>query len=400
MELRSAGQTTIGDRIAFQRRRRGLSQAKLAGLLGHTEQWLSNIERGERPADRYSTLVRMAEVLKVPVGALTGNGEGQAVSEQTSANELTDRIRIVLSGHQYLAQGTDAVADLDDVDRRRVAAWRSAGEGSCSVLSDMLPGLLCDAEALRGSGPEGLRAVADVYQLVTALLTVLGQTDVAWVAADRSANAAERAGDTVLAAAASFRLGLAFLAGGQVAQSAHAAGMALAVLGGDARDGRRRALAVWGALQLVLAVASAHFGDARSAARALRRAGQAVDAMGGEGDLRFHTEFGIANVSVHTVAVAVELGESGEALRQARSIELERLSPERRSRLAMDVARAHMQQRQETAAIEALLEAERLTPEMVHRHRLPREVVRELLRRHRRPGAELRSLADRLHLES
>ncbi|HEX4215225.1 MAG TPA: helix-turn-helix transcriptional regulator [Candidatus Dormibacteraeota bacterium] len=400
MELGSAGRTTIGDRIAFQRRRRGLSQAKLAGLLGHTEQWLSNIERGERPADRYSTLVRIAEVLRVPVGALTGNGEGEPATEQASANELTDRIRMVLSGHQYLAPGRDTLVDLDDVERRRWQAWKSAREGSCSALADILPGLLCDAEALRGSGPDGLRTVAEVYQLVTALLTVLGQTDVAWVAADRSADAAERAGDTVLAAAASFRLGLAFLAGGQVAQSAHAAGMALAVLGGEARSGRPRALAVWGALQLVLAVASARFGDARSAARALRRAAQAADAMGGEVDGRFQTEFGVANVSVHTVAVAVELGESGEALRQARATDLERLSPERRSRLAMDVARAHLQQRQEAAAIEALLEAERLTPEMVHRHRQPREVVHELLRWHRRPGAELRSLAERLRLES
>jgi transcriptional regulator with XRE-family HTH domain len=400
MELRSAGRTTIGDRIAFQRRRRGLSQAKLAGLLGHTEQWLSNIERGERPADRYSTLVRIAGVLRVPVGALTGNGEGEPVPEQASSGELTDRIRMVLSAHQYLGHGADTVADLEDVDRRRREAWHSALQGSCCALADSLPGLLCDAEALRGAGPEGLRVIADVYQLVTALLTVVGQTDVAWVAADRSANAAERAGDTVLAAAASFRLGHAFLAGGQVAQSAHAAGMALAVLGGEARSGRRRALAVWGALQLVLAVASARFGDARSAARALRRATQAADAMGGERDGRFRTEFGLANVSLHAVAVAVELGESGEALRQARATDLDGLSPERRSRLALDVARAHVQQRQEAAAIEALLEAERLTPEMMHRHRQPREIVRELLRWHRRPGAELRSLAERLRLES
>ena len=40
----------IGERIAIQRRRRGLSQEQLAHRLGRTPQWLSNLERGARPA--------------------------------------------------------------------------------------------------------------------------------------------------------------------------------------------------------------------------------------------------------------------------------------------------------------------------------------------------------------
>lgn len=36
----------IGDRIAAYRKRRGLSQAALAGLVGRSESWLSQVERG------------------------------------------------------------------------------------------------------------------------------------------------------------------------------------------------------------------------------------------------------------------------------------------------------------------------------------------------------------------
>ena len=37
-----------GQRIARARRRRGLSQATLAGLVGRSESWLSQVERGLR----------------------------------------------------------------------------------------------------------------------------------------------------------------------------------------------------------------------------------------------------------------------------------------------------------------------------------------------------------------
>jgi integrase len=51
---------------------RGLSQAALAGLVGRSESWLSQVERGVRSVDRLSILVDMAKVLHVEVDALTG----------------------------------------------------------------------------------------------------------------------------------------------------------------------------------------------------------------------------------------------------------------------------------------------------------------------------------------
>ncbi|MET7806603.1 helix-turn-helix domain-containing protein [Micromonospora chersina] len=36
---------SLGERIAAYRRRRGLSQAALAGLIGRSESWLSQVER-------------------------------------------------------------------------------------------------------------------------------------------------------------------------------------------------------------------------------------------------------------------------------------------------------------------------------------------------------------------
>jgi transcriptional regulator with XRE-family HTH domain len=44
----------VGQRIAQAKRRRGLSQAVLAGLVGRSESWLSQVERGKRGVDSQS----------------------------------------------------------------------------------------------------------------------------------------------------------------------------------------------------------------------------------------------------------------------------------------------------------------------------------------------------------
>jgi transcriptional regulator with XRE-family HTH domain len=63
---------TIGERIAFYRQRRDMTQAVLAGMVGKSEDWLSKIERGERQAQRIDVLGDLARELRVTLGDLVG----------------------------------------------------------------------------------------------------------------------------------------------------------------------------------------------------------------------------------------------------------------------------------------------------------------------------------------
>jgi transcriptional regulator with XRE-family HTH domain len=56
-----------GQRIARARRRRGLSQAALAGLVGRSESWLSQVERGKRGVDSHAVLTRLASILRIDI---------------------------------------------------------------------------------------------------------------------------------------------------------------------------------------------------------------------------------------------------------------------------------------------------------------------------------------------
>lgn len=61
----------IGQKIARARRRRGLSQSVLAGLIGRSESWLSQVERGQRSVDSHSVINALSQIPTLPVEELT-----------------------------------------------------------------------------------------------------------------------------------------------------------------------------------------------------------------------------------------------------------------------------------------------------------------------------------------
>ena len=67
--MRGAGDHySVGERIAFYRRRRGLTQRVLANLVGRSEDWLSKVERNERDVRRLDVIHDVAHALRVSVG--------------------------------------------------------------------------------------------------------------------------------------------------------------------------------------------------------------------------------------------------------------------------------------------------------------------------------------------
>ncbi|MGH3481252.1 MAG: helix-turn-helix domain-containing protein, partial [Nocardioidaceae bacterium] len=69
--MRLDDETTVGERIAYYRKRRGMTQEVLCGLVGgRSTEWLRQIENGKREVDKLSTIVAIAEALRITPSAL------------------------------------------------------------------------------------------------------------------------------------------------------------------------------------------------------------------------------------------------------------------------------------------------------------------------------------------
>ncbi|HEY6276524.1 MAG TPA: helix-turn-helix transcriptional regulator [Streptosporangiaceae bacterium] len=393
-------QQALGRKIAAERRRRGLSQPELARLLGRSVAWVSQVERGVRKIDRMSVLETVATALEVPLYELAA--EAPVVAAVTEEPPGTAGLRLVLSGAYALRAMLDgrhpaAISTLRTKGRK---AWNLTHAGQYTDLADLLRGLVPDLETAARALPEAQRPevfelMATTYQACSAALAKLGEPEAAWIAADRAMAAAERAGNALLVAAGAFRLVHVFLAAHHYDQAEETARTAAEALQSRADQGEPEAMSLWGGLTLQRAVIGSRINDPGAAYSHLEHAGQAAARLG-EGRNDFNTEFGPANVGLHEIAVAVELGDAGRALRAAAAVDASGLSAERRARMLIDVARAHTQRRQVTEAVSALRQAGDISRELVAGHEQVRQVVSDLLAMQDPPSAELRELAGRV----
>jgi transcriptional regulator with XRE-family HTH domain len=404
--MTSLGDLTLGERVAELRRRRGMSQRDLAAEVGRSESWVSQVERDVLPVDRSSVLQALADGLGVPVRDLRSDEvEAEAPSAESRGMTLS-ALRLALTGPPALTTvlGTD---DNDQVDvaqlRTRVDdGWELTHQSRFDALGRQLPPLLADLERASrvgkaGERSEASRLLASAYLAAAAAFARQDEADAAWVAADRAGRSAESAGDPLGSVASAVRMGHAFITLRRLDQAERVAAEAIRALSplAERHDCSPETLSLYGAMHLILSVVYAREGNRQATRRTLDQARQIATRVGpGRND--YNTEFGPTNVELHAVAAAVDLGDAGEALDLARQIDATGLSPERQSRLHLDLARAHLQRRHLGEAVAALLDAERAAPEQVQTHTFARDTARELLNlTGRRATPELIELARR-----
>lgn len=386
----------LGRKIAFYRQRRGLSQRKFAPMINRSEAWLSQVERGVRPVKSLEVLEAIARVLEISLADLAPTAP-KAVAAERPADAVPLRLLLSANYALHAALGKPLVYDLEtlrvDTDRAWTLAHSSRHAELVALFETLLPRL---EAAAKGRDVAGVFALlARSYHACASVLTELGQFDAAWVAADRAISDARWADDPLLMAEGAFRLTLVFQDARQFDQAEHIATTATAALTNLVEQDVPGALSVYGALTLQLAVIAARTERAAEAWRHLDHARDVATRLGADRN-DYHTEFGPTNVALHEVAVAVELGDAGDAIRRAALIDASQLSVERRGRLLIDVAFAWTQRRNAERALAALEDAERITPEQVRNHRLVHTMTQDLLRIEPEAPPALKEFARRL----
>ncbi|MFJ6569917.1 helix-turn-helix domain-containing protein [Streptomyces sp. NPDC091292] len=395
--------------MAGLRKERGMTQSELAAAIGRTASWLSQVERGIQPVNRLDVLRLLADGLGVPLQVLQPDAPAAAEAEpaaEAEANDL-DQARLVLSGHSALDVVLSPREDFRPSTMKdlRVAAeriWDLTHTDQFAELSASLGPLVPRLERAARTAPEEHRAelhslLSRTYQALAAAFVRQNEADAAWVAADRAIREAELSGEPLGVFASTYRLAHAFVRLNHLDQAEHVAATAIKALQRhiEQGDATPQQLSVLGSLHLMLALVHARSGE-RAAAKQQISDARTVAAQLGEDRNDFNLEFGPTNVEIQAVSTAVDLGDAGEALDIGKGLDSGALSVERRARLLMDLGRAHAQRRRFGDALECLLRAEKLAPEMIRTHIASRSVVRDLmLVAGRAASEELRALAGR-----
>jgi hypothetical protein len=219
----------------------------------------------------------------------------------------------------------------------------------------------------------------------------LGYADLAWIAADRGAQAAQRLDDPLWIAAADFTCAGALFGAGAHQRAADIAARSADTVPTATQEG----LEVRGMLLLHQA-----FGAATGASGVIDAAldeARVLAERTGSGNA-FWFMFGPTNVALWRVTTALEAGDPGTAIRVARTINPDLVpARSRRAGFLTDYGRALAADRRTAEAVDLLRQAERLHPDYLRNNPLAREAVQGMLLRTRLAGdRNLRGLAARM----
>lgn len=139
---------SIGQRIAAYRRRRGLSQAAVAGLIGRSESWLSQVERGVHSVDKLSVLLDLAKVLDVDAEQLTGRAWQLAPNGGAISGGLSEIRRVFTRYDHLLGVQPPRSPSLPELRTQIATAHRAYQAARYDETIALLPDLLLNVEEL------------------------------------------------------------------------------------------------------------------------------------------------------------------------------------------------------------------------------------------------------------
>lgn len=392
---------SFGARLRYHRERVGKTRAVLGGLVGRSEEWVKAVETDRLLTPRLPMLLRLADVLGITdLAQLTGEQSIPVASISKAVHAAAGAVATaMINAVRVPAAEQPSVAALTArVDHAWVLWHRS--DAHRSAVATVLPDLLTSAHATTRAHTGGHRRAAlaeqaRVYHLAQLFFAFQPAEQFVWLAADRAMIAATDAEDPTALAVAAWYYAHVYRCAAQldVAEDvlANAASLLDPAAGGEQ-------LALWGQLQLGLALTHAKAGHAGQAWRHLDLAGDAADRYGGTHPWLM---FGRPAVDAYAVTIDTDLFRLGEATRRVERYDPAALpSRTRRAVYLIDAARAHSLRKNNLAVVHLLGDALREAAETVRYNTFARVTALELAEHGGAVRADARRLVEALGLAS
>ncbi len=310
-------------------------------------------EEGDDDVRRRKLLAAAAAVFTSPLASAT----------PAQASTLAPLEDLLLYGTAPVPHGSDVtpagVATAVKVSRQHFRAARY------DTLAKTLPGQIAQAQALKPAEVSAA-AVADLYNIAARLCIKLGEDGLVAITADRALNSARAGGDALTTAEAHRMVSSAWRRQGHLARATDIAVRAAQDLRADRSAPEPARLAAGSSLLATAAYTAAKRGDRQTAHALIGEAAQTAHAGRTPPDAR--TDAGIQQVLLHQLSVHYLLGDAGQAIDLARTIDPAALpTAERQGRFFIDVARCFDQWGKPQQCYRALLAAEHAAPQEIRR---------------------------------
>ncbi|MGQ5635221.1 MULTISPECIES: XRE family transcriptional regulator [unclassified Streptomyces] len=202
---------------------------------------------------------------------------------------------------------------LDELRSSVAEVWDAHQDSRYAFATRRLPLLLADAliaaQAYDGRDREQAHELmAMTYQAAAMVLTKLGETDIAWITADRGLAAAQQSGNTVVTGSLFRSVAHCLLSNGRFDTATQLIGDAGEYLRPGLDDASPEFLSIYGTLFLTGSMAAARAEDRATTQTFLAEADRAAQRLGTDAN-HVWTAFGPTNVAIHRVATAAELGD-------------------------------------------------------------------------------------------
>jgi hypothetical protein len=262
--------------------------------------------------------------------------------------------------------------------------WTEYQNGRVGRVIAQLPKLINLAQALEDAASStersGWAVSARVHHLAATTLSKVGESDLAWIAAERAMSAADMADDPLVIASAARAGTHALLVSGRFDDAVELGNTAAEWLKPQIVDDDPAALSLLGMLRLRTAVAAARNHDRSATTDLIARARRAADRLGYDGN-EWQTGFGPTNVELHRLSTLLDLGDVDYVVRHGADVSTSHLPSERRVSHMIDVARALSLVARDDDATQVLYDAEQVAPPLVRHNPVVREIVKAMYRR-------------------
>ncbi|MGH3780849.1 MAG: helix-turn-helix domain-containing protein, partial [Pseudonocardiaceae bacterium] len=367
----------LGWRVRELRCWRRLTLREAAGLAGLSFSFWGQVERGEKPVTKRSTLEAMASALRVHPTELTGQPWAPQDPAGTDVHAALRGIETVLECYELGADPGLTVRDWPEIatDLARLDKllhWAS----DFAALGELTPVLIGELHGAYVRMPrrrsDVLVGLMNAYHTAMYTAKQLGGWGLPILAARAVQQCAETLDDPVWLGYAVWLRGNAT---GRLDRTAQYQRSVAAAQTLTSRLGASDAVQACGMLHLSAALAAGAQADHDTAATHLDEASALAARMDTEVGTWAHLWFGPTNVGIWRTSLAVEIGEHGMALEAAKTVHPELLPGNvRQAEFWAEVGRALVAgKKTRDKGVRVLLHAEQLAPQRIHHDLFVRE---------------------------